>query len=191
MNLASMRFKDYVWPHNPRVYEMKFGRELKAHRVPFGGTYMQDMGRQQRILKGEGEFCGANAYGQFRKLAQVFLEDGAGMLTHPLWGSVKAQFAALKLRQEPTENFVAYSFEFRECDDSYGGIRKIATGGMSGAASSGAAVKNIAEYYTAVRGDYLYKIARNYGLTLPELLSLNPQIKNPNLILIGDRIRVK
>ena len=36
MILTPMRFKDYVWPHNPRVYEMSYKKELVSHRVPFG-----------------------------------------------------------------------------------------------------------------------------------------------------------
>lgn len=47
------------------------------------------------------------------------------------------------------------------------------------------------EYYKVVRGDTLFGIARRYGLSLAEILKLNPDIKNPNLILVGHFIRVK
>lgn len=45
-------------------------------------------------------------------------------------------------------------------------------------------------YYTVVAGDVLWKIAQNHNLTLDQLLSLNPQIKNPNLIFVGDKVAV-
>lgn len=48
-----------------------------------------------------------------------------------------------------------------------------------------------AEYYKVVRGDNLTKIARMYGTTVQRLLELNPGIRNPNLILVGQLIRVK
>lgn len=47
------------------------------------------------------------------------------------------------------------------------------------------------EYYKVVRGDTLSGIAKRYGLSLPEILALNPDIKNPNLILVGQLIRVR
>ena len=47
------------------------------------------------------------------------------------------------------------------------------------------------EYYKVVRGDTLSGIAKRYGLSLQEILALNPDIKNPNLILVGQLIRVR
>lgn len=47
------------------------------------------------------------------------------------------------------------------------------------------------EYYTVKRGDNLSKIAKKYGKTVDEIMRLNPQIKNKNLINIGQLIRVK
>ena len=47
------------------------------------------------------------------------------------------------------------------------------------------------EYYTVQKGDTLGAIARKFNIALNELLGLNPDIKNPNLIHVGDKIRVK
>ena len=47
------------------------------------------------------------------------------------------------------------------------------------------------EYYIVQKGDTLGAIARKFNIALNELLGLNPDIKNPNLIHIGDKIRVK
>lgn len=47
------------------------------------------------------------------------------------------------------------------------------------------------EYYTVQKGDSLGAIARKFNISLNKLLGLNPDIKNPNLIHIGDKIRVK
>jgi LysM repeat protein len=44
--------------------------------------------------------------------------------------------------------------------------------------------------YVVVAGDMLSAIAKKYGLTLAELLQANPQIKDPNRILVGDRITI-
>jgi LysM repeat protein len=46
------------------------------------------------------------------------------------------------------------------------------------------------QVYYAQRGDTLRKIAARYGTTLDAILKLNPQIKNPNIIYVGQAITV-
>ena len=47
------------------------------------------------------------------------------------------------------------------------------------------------EYYKVQKGDTLGAIARKFNISLNKLLGLNPDIQNPNLIHVGDKIRVK
>ena len=47
------------------------------------------------------------------------------------------------------------------------------------------------ETYTVVKGDTMHKIAQKYGLTLQKLIEMNPQIANPSLIYVGNKINVK
>jgi uncharacterized protein with FMN-binding domain len=44
--------------------------------------------------------------------------------------------------------------------------------------------------HTVKSGDVLWRIARMHGLKLDELLALNPSIKNPNLIRVGQQVIV-
>jgi len=44
--------------------------------------------------------------------------------------------------------------------------------------------------HTVAQGQTLSKIAKQYGLTLDQLLAANPQIKNPNKIAIGDELTI-
>jgi LysM repeat protein len=44
--------------------------------------------------------------------------------------------------------------------------------------------------YTVVQGDTLSVIASRYGLTVSQLLKANPQIKNANLLAVGDQITI-
>ena len=46
------------------------------------------------------------------------------------------------------------------------------------------------QYYTVVAGDSLTKIAKKFGTTVNALVNLNG-IKNPNLIQVGQKLRVK
>lgn len=44
--------------------------------------------------------------------------------------------------------------------------------------------------YTVAAGDTLYRIAQRYGITLDMLIRANPQISNPDMINVGQRICV-
>ncbi|MCD4713219.1 MAG: LysM domain-containing protein [Clostridiales bacterium] len=45
--------------------------------------------------------------------------------------------------------------------------------------------------YTVKSGDLFWKIAKDNGLTTAELVALNPQVKNANMIYVGDVIVIK
>ena len=176
-----MRFKDYVWPHNPRVYEISFRRDICAHRVPFGAYVLQNMGRRNRVMRGEGAFAGTGAYAEFKKLATVFYDASPGVLVHPLWDTATAYFVSLALQQEPTEDYVAYSFEFWECFTGYDALPDV----------YGPADRGDAEYYTVRAGENLWSVALICGVDAATLLELNPWVKNPNALLAGDTVRVR
>ena len=91
--------------------------------------------------------------------------------------------ATADLRQEPTADYVAYRFEFWE---TYEGYQTAAVRQEPAAARADAA-----QYYTAVYGDSFWRIATDHGLTLEGLLALNPQVKNPNILHVGDVLRVR
>ena len=38
-----MRFGDFVWPHNPKIYEIEYNRRIVCHKVPFGLYVLSDM----------------------------------------------------------------------------------------------------------------------------------------------------
>ena len=159
MRLAPMRYKDYVWPHNPETYSIAFRRSIAAAKVPFGRYGMQDLGMSYRVMEGEGVFAGKGAYDEFKKLASVFYQGGAGLLIHPVWQASQAYFVSLELAQQPLENYVRYRFAFWETSPLDTSLIRVSGG-----------------------------IASARGVTLTALLSVNPQIKNPNRIAVGERV---
>ena len=178
-----MRYKGYVWPHNPKTYEITYEKKLAVHKVPFGRFFMQNMGMTCRVLRGEGEFAGEGAYDEFKKLATIFYENTSGLLIHPVWQASNAYFASLSLKQEPYENYVSYTFEFWE-DYFYNGKAtpvKSASTSSPGTESAGGK-----KTYTVKAGDTMWGIAKRYGIALSTLIALNPQIKNPNWIYPGN-----
>ncbi len=57
--------------------------------------------------------------------------------------------------------------------------------------SSALAAGSCGTSVTVVKGDTLRKIAARFGTTVDALLKLNPDIKNPNLIYVGQLIKIK
>ena len=107
--LQPMRYKNYVWPHNPRSYSITYHRRLTAREVPYGYYVLQNLGQGMRVMKGSGEFVGEGAYEEFKRLATVYYDGGEGVLVHPCWQSAHVYFAALSLAQAPRPDYVAYT----------------------------------------------------------------------------------
>lgn len=187
MNLSPMRYKDFVWPHNPRVYTIDYERRMAENKVPYGLYHLQDLGRSHRIMRGEGEFVGPDAYAQFGALANVFYSQGSGPLIHPLWQAANAYFVELSLRQEPRPDYVSYSFVFWEDLEYYSDtVERQAQPEQKEPSGGGERL-----VCSVVKGDTLWGIAKQYKTTVEKLLQLNPQIKNPNLIRVGQEVRVR
>ena len=192
MKLSSMRYKNYTWPHNPETFVVEYRRQMAAHKVPMGGCVLQDLGVNCRILRGEGEFAGPGAYEEFKALAEVFRQEGPGMLVHPVWQTDRAYFVSLSVTEEPKPDYVRYSFAFWEDDSGYdGGLTKTNNGQQAGSGGASSASRTAAaRTYIVKRGDTLWGIARRYGVTLQSLIAANPQIKNPNLIYPGNEVKL-
>ena len=40
------------------------------------------------------------------------------------------------------------------------------------------------------QGETLWAIAKRHGMTVEQVLALNPDIRNPNLITVGQKVRL-
>lgn len=183
--LLAMQYKTFVWVNNPKSYTLSCERLTAAHKIPLGDYCVQDLGRSCTVLRGEGEFFGAGAYTQFRRLMEVFCSPGAGALRHPVWQCSRAYFTRLELAQEPREDYVAYSFEFCDAGEEQAAPEAAAS---SGTADSAAADR--ARTVTVRTGDTLWALCRTYGLTMRQMLAYNPQIRDPDLIHTGEELRI-
>ena len=194
MRLTPMRYKNFTWPHNPEIYQVEYRREVAAHKVPFGGYVLQDLGKTYRVLQGEGTFVGEDAYETFCELENVFRQGGEGILSHPVWPAAKAHFISLQLTEEPLPDYVRYQFTFWEDQSGYaGGLTTVpveeeeADIGTTGAVPFG---EKESAVYIVKKGDTLWGIAKRFDVALTALIAANPQIKNPNLIYPGDRVNI-
>ena len=115
------------------------------------------------------------------------MQEGPGLLVHPVWRTTSAYFISLKLEEKPLPDYVHYSFAFWEDCGAYStGLATVAAAAQTGTAA--AAPETVT--YIVKKGDTLWGIAKRYGVALTKLIAANPQIKNPNLIYPGNEVRI-
>ncbi len=78
MKLAPMRYKDYVWPHNPRVYSIDYERKMAVNKVPFGTYHLQDLGLTRRVMRGEGNLPERGLFPSSACWPTPFMTQGRG-----------------------------------------------------------------------------------------------------------------
>lgn len=61
---------------------------------------------------------------------------------------------------------------------------------LAGLFASPASAEACGSTYTVQKGDYLMKIAQTCGISYDALLAANPQIKDPNIIRVGQVLRI-
>ncbi|MBR6425453.1 MAG: LysM peptidoglycan-binding domain-containing protein [Oscillospiraceae bacterium] len=174
--LSRMRFKSFVWPHNPSRYRVYLARRQAVQTLPMGENVVQDLGAQCRIMEGEGAFFGEDAYKRFGELAALFEDGTPGILMHPVWPTSLAYLTRLELTQEPRADYVCYRFTFREA-------------GLEASAGKRA----LPQAQRTVRigeGDTVWALARRWDLSLDELAALNPGIGNFGRLTAGQEVRI-
>lgn len=161
--LQAMQFDDFVWPHNPKTYTIRFSRGLTVRKQPFGTYTVEDQGVTARVMEGSGEFFGPGAYETFRQLASRYYRTKPGVLLHPLWQSSSVYFDRLELLEEPGEDHVRYAFRFVESPEE--------------PTKSADAAQNAARLGA---GQTLWALARQHGTSTQAILARNPQLATCN-----------
>lgn len=189
MNLSPLKYKGYTWPTNPARYSIRFEKNTAIHHYPYTNiNEVDDTGMKPREVSGEGEFVGEGAYDEFKKLASIFYSRGPGVLIHPIWQIQQAIFIRLELEQEPTPNYVKYSFGFIEHTPEVKVSEVKETSGSNSSDKAKPKVKSSPKIHTVKSGDTMWAIAKRNNISLKQLIDKNPQIKNPNLIYPGNKI---
>ena len=84
--MDKLKYKTFVWPHNPTVYKEEYLREPHYTKGDDGEYYFDAMGEEKLTITGTGVFFGDDAFTQFKNLAKLFKETTPGNLEHPVWG---------------------------------------------------------------------------------------------------------
>lgn len=167
-----MKYKNFTFDYNPKQINIDNRKNLVEIKLPFLGSVVQDLGREKRVVTGNGEFFGENCIEKFNELSNLSLENKSGLLFIPGIEPFKAFFKSLKMTADPMPNLISYSFEFWE-----------------DTAAETVEFKNLSPtYHVVLQGETLWDIARKYNTTAYNLITLNPDIKRPNMLLVGQKV---
>ena len=116
--MNKLKFLYFTWPENPETFEIRAIREPMYEIAADNTITYKGLGPMCREIRGSGVFQGPKAYEHFNALAVIMPTGKAGELVHPVWGTISAYLVELNLLQESRENYVAYTFKFREANES-------------------------------------------------------------------------
>ncbi len=170
MILSLMSFGDFHWLHNPLEIKIENRRLVYNEIHPQRGEKLYESGNGCRVITGRGELLGDDCIDKFRELYEVFKKGESRMLSLPIFGPIYAKFTALEVLGNSTPDLLTYSFEFTEADSFSFEERK--------------------EYVKAKEGETLFDIAFNERVSVDELVSYNPQIKRPDKLISGERVKL-
>lgn len=107
----------FQWPENPERFSIRATVVPEYTENNSGGYDYVGMSPMVRVFSGGGVFLGPDAAEMFNALAVIMATRTGGELYHPQWGTAMACLTELKMSQESREDYIEYSFTFREMDE--------------------------------------------------------------------------
>ena len=170
MKLIPMKFGGVVWHHNPREITFECEKNVNELLSPFESSAIQETGRRNMIIKGEGELYGEDCLEQFARLFELFKKSGQGVLAIPQISPVYAVFESLRIIGQPRPDVLTYSFVFREVMQSQSEDKPV--------------------NYVVGEDESLWDVSYKFGISIDKLVELNPQFKRPDIVNEGEVIRL-
>lgn len=166
-----IRFAGFVFEHNPETLKITAGSTLASADVLGSSRALSHSGVKNRVISGEGFITGEDCLFRFSRMLRLLSREESCLLCLPDIRPFFAFFRSLRLSCDPTPNLVRYYFEFEED------------------ALKGKKPRKPNRFFIS-RGEDLWDISRIFNLSVEELVNLNPQIKRPNEIEIGEAVRI-
>ena len=208
MALSKIKYKGFTFPYNPETTSYSMDRSYIKHKYPeLAGNELEDFGPNACIITGSGEFFGSGAYKNWGKLLKEFKKKGVGSVSHPVFTDVKrGLMTSLKAELEPRPNYVKYSFEIvadtaptinenLNKNKNKGSSNKNRSKNRSSSKSSSDKAGTKEFVHVVKAGECLSVIcaryAKKYSTTISwKAIAKYNNMKNPNLIHVGDKIKI-
>ena len=172
MKNVPMRFAGYTFRHNPSKLTIEDAANMMQLISPLTAPDSRYLGKELRIIRGEGELYGADCLLQYRALAALYERGEKGLLSLPGLAPMPAYFRELKLLAENREDVISFRFTFIE-----------AQGELCPLTS-----ENV--YTVTQDGESLWEIAYRHDADIDTLVRLNPQIGFIAHLTAGEKVRL-
>ncbi len=169
---SMIRFKGYVFEHNPKTLKITSKKNIVSQSVLGEKSDVFESGDNSRVVTGEGSISGVDCIYKFLKLFKIKEEKGSGILSLPNTKPFYAFFESLEFSADPTPELISYKFVFRE--DSSKPLSKITS----------------EVYYNLSADEDLWDVSRKFDTPIEALVSLNPQLKRTDDVEEGSRVRI-
>lgn len=116
--MQKLKFERFTWQQNPEVFQVDAEMEPLYTIGPDGSISYKGLGPLCRVIRGNGVFQGSEAVKYFNALSAYMATKVFGKLVHPIWGTFQVYLVQLKMEQCSREDYIEYSFVFREADSS-------------------------------------------------------------------------
>lgn len=166
-HLDAMRYKDFVFPHNPTALTVSEEKNVRELKLPYAGSTLRDLGWLRRKVNGEAYFTGEDCWQNWQALRALYRRGGAGSLKLPGQEAFEAVFDGLKLLGAAGKDLVKYSFSFTE-STAASGPRRV----------------------TAQAGETLWDYAVSYERRIEDLVVANPDIRDMLALEEGQEVVV-
>lgn len=161
--LMPMRFRGVEWQHNPQEIQFVCDKSVRELSVPQDMALVQDNGRKNMLIKGEGALCGADCLHRFEELLALYRRGGTGLLSVGGMKPFHAVFEELELVGKPRPDVLTYRFVFREVMEE--------------------TPREPMTVCYALQADCLWDISYRFGVDIDTLVACNPQIRRPDAVI--------
>ena len=166
-----MRYKDFVFPQNPRYIEISTKRDLITESVYGEKSNVEDIAQKPIVVVGNGTFYSDDAQSLCSYLSHLLKQGTPGELHCPSLYPINAYFEKFVYSQNATKDAIDYSFSFVEvCDEKKEKLEL--------------------DYTLAFDGENAFDIAYRTGVSVDEIMERN-SFPTPFDIKTGDKVVLK
>lgn len=173
MELAVMRFGGISLPHNPKTLKLVRNKRVNSVGLLNGGRRIVSILDEVSRISGTAELFGEDCFLQYEKLLRLHFSNELQTLALPELGAVRAVLSKVTLLAEPTNNVISAAFEFQ-----------------TEAASDCAERISSPSSHIVCKGESLWDISYECGISVERLVELNPQIRFITDLNEGEKVRI-
>ncbi len=171
MKEFKMRFKDFVFPSNPKKIEISTKRDIAVASLFSSKSDVQSISQKPIVVSGNGTFYGNEAEGVCTLLSHLLKQGTPGELHCPSLYPINAYFEQFTYSENAMKDGLDYSFSFIEvCSDKKESVEL--------------------DYTFALMDENAFDIAKRMNVSVDKIMDLN-DFPNPFNITEGERVKLK